>query len=42
MAEELTPKQILMQKFIAVVFTLVLFVLMVWAILYFTVQEVAE
>jgi hypothetical protein len=31
--EELTPKQIFTQKFIAVIFTLALFVLMVWGIL---------
>lgn len=34
MAEELTPKQIFVQKLIAVVFTLALFVLMVWGVLY--------
>jgi hypothetical protein len=39
MAEDLTPKQIFMQKLIAVVFTLALFVLMVWGILYMTVTE---
>jgi hypothetical protein len=39
MAEELTPKQLFMQKLIAVVFTLALFVLTVWGILYLTVAE---
>ena len=42
MAEELTPKQILMQKLIAVVFTLTLFAFLVWLILYLTVEPVAE
>ena len=42
MAEELTPKQILWQKIIAVTFTLVVFVFLVWLILYLTVEPVAE
>jgi hypothetical protein len=41
MKEELTPKQIFMQKLIAVVFTLALFVLMVWGILQLTATETA-
>jgi hypothetical protein len=39
MKEELTPKQIFTQKLIAVVFTLALFVLMVWGILQLTAAE---
>jgi hypothetical protein len=42
MKEELTPKQIFRQKFIAVVFTLALFVLMVWGILHLTVTETTK
>jgi hypothetical protein len=41
MKEELTPKQIFTQKLIAVVFTLALFVLMVWGILQLTATETA-
>src|ERR1051325_4845713 len=42
MAEDLTPKQIFMQKLIAVVFTLALFVLMVWGILQLTASETTK
>jgi hypothetical protein len=39
MKEELTPKQIFTQKLIAVVFTLALFVFMVWGILQLTATD---
>jgi hypothetical protein len=39
MKEELTPRQIFTQKLIAVVFTLALFVFMVWGILRLTVPD---
>ena len=42
MAEDLTPRQVMTQKFIAVVFTLALFVFLVWLLLYLTVDSAVE